>query len=139
MAVSRRNFLSYAGFGTLATLGHPLLSGCNNRTTSGSWIAMRRVDREDPYFAQLKQREAELGQKKNSEPALGRALPAIIKSPHLWQANLSATPPTGTHSIHVRTTDMWGQTYADRRIIRVLANAAPTASVNTAGTQQNKG
>ncbi len=44
MAVSRRNFLSYAGFGTLATLGHPLLSGCNNRTTSRSPAAPQTAD-----------------------------------------------------------------------------------------------
>lgn len=80
---------------------------------SSPWITMQKVSREDPDYLAMKAREME----KNPPP--GRKLPEIIKSPHLWQAILPASPPRGAHLIHVRTTDMFGKTYTDRRVIRV--------------------
>jgi hypothetical protein len=47
-------------------------------------------------------------------------MPKGIDSPHTWRATLPAKPPKGTQVIHVRTTDMFGQTYTARRIIRIL-------------------
>lgn len=80
---------------------------------SGAWVPMTRTAREDPYFAALKQAEA------GPNPPPGRRLPNALLSPHLWQANLPADPPKGTHLIHVRTTDMFGKIYTDKRILRV--------------------
>jgi hypothetical protein len=74
---------------------------------------MVKVEREDPFYAAIKALEA------GPRPPPGRALPAATKSPHLWQAFLPADPPQGTHEITVRTTDMFGQTYTDRRAIRI--------------------
>lgn len=81
---------------------------------AGDWITMQRVEREDPYYARLKAAE------KEPIPPRGPRLPAIIKSPHLWAANLPANVPPGSHLIHVRTTDMFGHTYTGQRVIRVL-------------------
>lgn len=81
---------------------------------SGEWIPLERVEREDPYYAKLKDAE------KESIPPRGERLPNIIKSPHLWSGKLPAEVTPGSHLIRVRTTDMFGQTYEDERVIRVL-------------------
>ncbi len=79
---------------------------------SGRWIPMERVEREDAYYVAMKEREAMRTQ-------VERRLPRIAKSRHLWVAALPAEAPIGSHLIHVRTTDMFGQTFEDRRIIAV--------------------
>jgi hypothetical protein len=80
--------------------------------TDGPWTSLRRMEREDPYFAAMKQRE----QERNIEK---RKLPRVEKSRHLWVATLPSDPPEGSHVIHVRTTDMFGQTFEDYRIIAI--------------------
>jgi hypothetical protein len=80
---------------------------------SGRWIPMERVPVEDPAYAEMKALEA------SAKPPPGRTLPGIIKSPHIWRAMLPENAPRGTHLIHVRTTDMFGKTYADKRVIRI--------------------
>lgn len=80
---------------------------------SGDWVTMEHVAIEDPAYQELKAMEA------GTKPPPGRTLPGIIKSPHMWQANLPSNAPSGTHLIHARTTDMFGKTYTDRRILRV--------------------
>ena len=79
----------------------------------GPWIGMERVEREDPYYLRMKQAE------EGPRPPAGRKLPKVVKSPHLWRAALPANATKGTHLIHVRTTDMFGQIYTDRRVIRI--------------------
>jgi hypothetical protein len=78
----------------------------------GEWIAMEQVEREDPYYQLLKEAEAARG---GGE----RKLPEIEKSRHIWVARLPQTVPPGSHVIQVRTTDMFGQSYTDHRIIRI--------------------
>ena len=39
---------------------------------------------------------------------------------HIWQAVLPSGIETGTHTINVRTTDMFGKVYTGRRIFRVI-------------------
>jgi len=79
----------------------------------GPWIAMRRIEAEDPYYAAMKEAE------QSPRPPAGRALPDAENCPHLWQVPLPADAPRGTHLIHVRTTDMFGQTYTAHRVIRI--------------------
>ncbi|MBN1918826.1 MAG: calcineurin-like phosphoesterase family protein [Verrucomicrobia bacterium] len=70
------------------------------RIDKGPWIDMRqKANRLDPAAEALDQVGGDC--------------------PHLWQAHLPAGPTPGTHTIEVTTTDMFGQTYAGRRIIRV--------------------
>ena len=80
---------------------------------AGRWVSMEHLMQEDPYYVLLK--EAEAGEK----PPSGKTLPKVRESPHIWRAKLPFNPPAGTHLIHVRTTDMFGQTYTGRRVIRV--------------------
>lgn len=78
----------------------------------GEWIRMEPVRIEDPAYMQAKRLEMEF-------KLPGRPLPGAMKSPHIWRATLPANPPTGTQLIYVRTKDMFGQTYMDKRVIRI--------------------
>jgi hypothetical protein len=79
----------------------------------GEWIPLARVERPDPYFLELKRRELE------SEPRPARPLPPADASRHLWAGRLPTDPPRGTFALEVRATDMFGETFTARRIIRV--------------------
>lgn len=88
---------------------------------AGEWRPMEMVSAADPYFLDMKKLE------EGPTPPPGRKLPAPAKSTHLWKAKLADAPlAPGTHLIHVRTTDMFGRTYEDRRAVRV-AEASPAA------------
>lgn len=78
----------------------------------GEWIPMNRVQEPDPAYAEMKKMEEQY-------TLPGRKLPGLMNSPHLWAANLPPNLPRGTHVLHVRTTDMFGQTWNDRRILTV--------------------
>jgi hypothetical protein len=79
---------------------------------NGEWITMTRVQEPDPAYAQMKKLEEQY-------TLPGRRLPGLMNSPHLWAANLPANLPRGTYLLHVRTTDMFGRTWSDRRIFSV--------------------
>jgi len=78
-----------------------------------SWQTLERVERPDPFYLELLAREAALGGK------LGRPLPPAATSLHLWRGTLPANPPPGTHTLEVRSTDVFGQRFSDRRLIRI--------------------
>jgi hypothetical protein len=79
----------------------------------GEWIPLARTRRPDPYYLELVRREFE------SEPKPAWPLPPAGPSSHLWVGTLPADPPRGTFVLEVRATDMFGETVAARRIIRV--------------------
>ncbi len=80
---------------------------------SGDWTPMTLTRMKDPYYELLKELEPLM-------PAeAGRKLPNASASTHIWTANLATKPALGLHLIHVRTTDMFGQTYTEERSIRV--------------------
>ena len=76
----------------------------------GEWILLRRVDREDPTFAEIHARE--------KSTAWSLPLPPV-PSPHLWVGNLPADLSPGTFAIHVRETDMFGRVSRGHRLIRI--------------------
>ena len=80
---------------------------------AGSWIPMRHELRPDPYLERLKALE------KVEPKSAGRGLPRPARSTHIWTVKLPPNLPVGVHFIFVRTTDMYGQTYTDQRVIRV--------------------
>lgn len=82
------------------------------RFADGSWIPMRKVLMDDPAYAAMFKRDAGL------LPPY-RPLPAPIPSPHLWKSALPEVKEPGVYPIHVRTTDMYGQTYFGTRIVRI--------------------
>jgi C terminal of Calcineurin-like phosphoesterase/N terminal of Calcineurin-like phosphoesterase/Calcineurin-like phosphoesterase len=78
-----------------------------------AWQTLEPVERPDPFYLELLAREAAAGGK------LDRPLPPAADSLHLWRGTLPESPPAGTHAIEVRTTDFFGQTFSDRRLIRI--------------------
>jgi hypothetical protein len=80
---------------------------------SGEWLRMAQTIMKDPYFEEVKAYEAKL------PPEAGRKLPDARETDHIWTANFPESLTPGLHMIHVRTTDMFGQTYTDQRSIRV--------------------
>ena len=74
---------------------------------------MAQTIMKDPYFEEVKGYEAKL------PPEAGRKLPDARETDHIWTANFPESLTPGLHMIHVRTTDMFGQTYTDQRSIRV--------------------
>ena len=102
----------------------------------GKWRPMTYMPQQDPYYKALKARDDtnHLARKllvalqETMKPLLKedvelpqreKRLSGITKSTHIWQAKLPANVRKGTHVIYVRTTDMFGQTFTGRRIIRV--------------------
>ncbi|RYI33149.1 MAG: hypothetical protein EON48_03375 [Acetobacteraceae bacterium] len=83
------------------------------RVAGGSWTRLANFEGQDPFFLALK--KAEEGPK----PPAGIKLPNPSTTRHLWRGNLPAGLKAGVHAVEVRTTDMFGQTYTDRRIVRV--------------------
>jgi hypothetical protein len=75
---------------------------------NGPWTPMRKVLKPDPEFVKMYERDREV-------KAPYRALPAPMDSPHLWSGVIPENPPSGMAPIHVRTTDMFGQTYVATR------------------------
>lgn len=82
------------------------------RVGSGSWIELKKVMRQDPVYASAFERDRPL-----QRPF--RPLPAPIESPHMWAGNLPTGLSRGIHPIHVRTVDMFGQTYMSTKGIFV--------------------
>jgi hypothetical protein len=80
---------------------------------TGEWTPLQREAREDPFYLAAIERDL----LRNPRPRF--FLPPAIKSPHLWVGTLPANPPIGTHTIEVRATDMYGQTFYGRRVIRI--------------------
>lgn len=82
--------------------------------SGGDWIAMERVVMDDPNYVRQVEMEAKL------RPMTWK----LMREPrsemsHLWRAKLPANPAVGTGLIHVRTTDMYGQTYTSMRVISI--------------------
>lgn len=78
----------------------------------GTWTAMTKTVEPDPWYAKMVERDRAL-------IAPYRPLPGAINSPHLWKLKLPIGLSKGTHAIHVRTTDMFGQTYFATRALRI--------------------
>ncbi|RYG35610.1 metallophosphoesterase [bacterium] len=84
------------------------------RVGNGTWTKLQNFEGQDPFFLKLK--EAETGPK----PPAGLKLPNPSTTRHLWKGNLPKGIAKGVHAVEVRTKDMFGQTYTDRRIVRVV-------------------
>lgn len=80
---------------------------------TGAWQEMKRHAGKDPQYLALK------AQEKSENPPNGRNLPKVRDTPHLWKATLPQNIKPGSHTIHVKTTDMFGQVYADERVLIV--------------------
>jgi hypothetical protein len=87
------------------------------RVGNGQWQTLVRDNRPDPFYAAIKASE------ETDDPPQGRKLPRMEDSTHVWVGKLPPDMTVGSHLIEVRTTDMYGQSYDGRRIIRVTPDA----------------
>ncbi|REJ89254.1 MAG: metallophosphoesterase [Planctomycetota bacterium] len=86
------------------------------RLGSGEWITMEHTRDIDPNYRAVTEREAQLLE---AQPGAFLKLTDPKESSHLWKAHLPASPDPGTYRLHVRTTDMFGRTHEDARVIRI--------------------
>ncbi len=103
----------------------------------GPWVSMQEFRGKDPYYVQLRERQmmlaskfaeakgAKLDDKKfiretreALEPCM-RFLTDPHETGHLWRASLPAALAPGTHTLSVRTTDMFGHSYRAKRVFTV--------------------
>jgi len=75
------------------------------RLDDGAWVELKREEREDPYLAKV--------------IAAGHPLSQVT---HMWVGHLPVEMTLGGHTIHVRTTDMFGQTFTAARVVRVVSD-----------------
>jgi len=103
----------------------------------GEWQTMTYSPQKDPYFIALRERDEIYHIERKMHTALRETIKTLLKednelpqrgkrlnygapkSTHMWQAKLPENIKVGTHVINIRTTDMFGQTFTGRRIIRV--------------------
>lgn len=91
----------------------------------GGWISMTSVKTIDPACLQMHQftpylRETVL--EKRLDTIFGWAMDYPSETNHMWKAALPAGLPPGTHTVSVRTTDMYGQSWTGHRIIRITGS-----------------
>lgn len=82
------------------------------RYGSGPWIPMEKVAEPDPAYVKMFERDKDL-----KTPYI--PLPAPINSPHLWKSAINIDPEKGMLPIHVRTKDMFGQTFFATRGVEI--------------------
>lgn len=80
----------------------------------GAWTRLTQTRTIDPECLRMHKQNEFL-----NEEVFGWKMDAPSQTSHMWTGKLPANPSKGTHTITVRTTDMYGQTYEDKRILRV--------------------
>jgi hypothetical protein len=83
------------------------------RIGEGTWSKLEPRRTLDPWYKATFDAEAAI------QPLPWRKLHEPSPSAHLWHAKLPANLPVGVHAIEVRTTDLFGRTFEDRRALRV--------------------
>lgn len=84
------------------------------RIGDGPWQRMARVEDADPAYMALLFEWDML-----EELIPGRRPSNAVKSTHLWRASFPRNMAVGNHMIEVRTTDMFGRTFTQKRQLRV--------------------
>jgi len=88
----------------------------------GEWVPLEHALTIDPQCLRMHELSPYLDQ-----TVLGKALEEVFgwkmdypsESYHIWKGRLPTNPPLGTHTVTVRSTDMFGQTWTGHRIIRI--------------------
>ena len=89
---------------------------------NGDWIIMDTIQTIDPEILRMHNLSPFLNEKVNGQPldeVFGFAMDYPSISHHIWKGILPLGIESGTHTITVRTTDMYYQTYIAHRIFRV--------------------
>jgi hypothetical protein len=88
----------------------------------GRWQSLLPVVTIDPQVLRMHQLSPYLDQTVNEkvlEEVFGWKMDYPGKSRHMWQGKLPSRPAVGSHTVSVRTTDMFGQSYAAHKIIMI--------------------
>lgn len=80
----------------------------------GQWMTVPNAPGKDPYIQRLKELEGQ-----DPKP-LGRPVAGPEETPHMWQIPLPGNLRTGLNTVDVRTIDMFGHTFVERRTFRVV-------------------
>lgn len=92
------------------------------RLDDGPWQPLGMTAAVDPECLRMHELTPYLEQTvlgKPLEEVFGWPMDYPSKSRHMWQGNLPPYPPHGTHTVTVRTVDMFGQTWTGHRVLRV--------------------
>jgi len=79
----------------------------------GNWETMEHIIRKDPYYEMAVEKEA-----KYNFPRVPWSENGEV-SGHIWQATLPVGLSKGAHLLYFRSTDMFGQSYSCKRVLRV--------------------
>jgi hypothetical protein len=89
---------------------------------NGEWIPMQQVETIDPECLRMHQLNPVLDKEIDGQAlddVLGYKMDYPSVSTHMWQAKIPNGLSPGTHTVAVRTTDMFNQTWTGHRIFRV--------------------
>ena len=89
---------------------------------TGPWTPLERTVTIDPRCLRMYEQSPYLDQTVLGKPLgeiFGWKMDYPSKSYHMWKGTLPASPPKGTHTVTVRTMDMFGQTWTSHRIVRI--------------------
>jgi len=107
------------------------------KVDEGAWRPMTQFHGSDPYYLQLMDRQglfikkmaeiekvqtvddAFIGKLRKEFMPVFRGLAKLDETGHLWKLTLPGGLSTGLHTVHVRTTDMFGHAYGANRVFRV--------------------
>jgi hypothetical protein len=88
----------------------------------GDWTPLEQTTTIDTACLAMHEFSPYLDQEvlgKKLDTVFGWKMDYPSKTDHMWKGTLPANPAPGTHTVFVRTTDMFGQEWRDERIIRV--------------------
>ncbi|MCC6489651.1 MAG: calcineurin-like phosphoesterase C-terminal domain-containing protein [Candidatus Hydrogenedentes bacterium] len=80
----------------------------------GAWTRLEQTKTIDPECLRMHKQNEFL-----NEEVFGWKMDYPSETTHMWKGVLPANPAVGTHTVTVRTTDMYGQTWEGKRIVRV--------------------
>lgn len=86
------------------------------------WVPMQQVTTIDPECLRMHRLSPVLDSVMNGQPldqVFGYKMDYPSKTSHMWKANLTSDLPEGTHTLTIRTTDMFNQIWTGHRIFRV--------------------
>ncbi len=95
------------------------------------WETMEKVDKYDPYYLKIAERQAALRKFKfrefweddtefNDEPYPFSRMPNPSISSHLWEARIGSDWPAGRHVIEVKAKDRYGREFTAYHSMRVV-------------------
>ena len=89
---------------------------------SGDWKVLKQIESIDPACLAMYELSPYLDIKKGDkalDEVFGWKMDYPSKSKHFWQGDLEKSLSPGTHSVTIKTTDMFGNIYQANRVFRI--------------------